>query len=108
MKGSIPMRVKEPSFVMIDGRRTAYDEVSPANPQGTVLLLTGLGSNSLGWFGRLEVFGLIYRTSAPDYGDVGDTDPMSEPYTLADLDDDVAAGLSTLRASHEHAHPRSI
>ncbi len=36
------MLVKEPSFVMIDGRRIAYDEVSPPHPQGTVLLLTFL------------------------------------------------------------------
>src|SRR5260370_66302 len=102
MKGSIPMRVKEPSFVMIDGRRTAYDEVSPANPQGTVLLLTGLGSNRLGWYGQLEVFGRTYRTIALDYRDVGDSDPMSEPYTLADLADDAAAVLSTLGVQRAH------
>jgi hypothetical protein len=35
------MPVKEPSFVMINGRRMAYDEVSPSQPKGTVLLLTG-------------------------------------------------------------------
>ncbi len=96
------MPVKEPSFVMIDGRSMAYDEVSPANPQGTVLLLTGLGSNRLGWYGQLEVFGRTYRTIALDYRDVGDSDPMSEPYTLADLADDAAAVLSTLGVQRAH------
>jgi hypothetical protein len=28
------MHVKEPSFVTIDGRKLAYDEVSPSNPKG--------------------------------------------------------------------------
>jgi 3-oxoadipate enol-lactonase len=96
------MPVKEPSFVMIDGRRMAYDEVSPANPRGTVLLLTGLGGNRLGWYRQLEVLGRSYRTIALDYRDVGDSDPVFEPYTLVDLADDAAAVLSALGVQHAH------
>jgi len=70
----------------------AYDEVSPPTPQGTVLLLTGLGSKRLGWYQQLPVFGQIYRTIAMDHRDTGDSDLATEPYTTADQADD-AAGL---------------
>src|SRR5260370_2276803 len=73
-----------------------------ANAKGTVVLLAGVGSNRLGWYGQLEVFGRTYRTIALDYRDVGDSDPMSEPYTLADLADDAAAVLSTLGVQRAH------
>ena len=33
---------------MIDGRRMAYDEATPADLRGIVLLLTGLGNNLKG------------------------------------------------------------
>ena len=96
------MPVKEPAFVMIGGRRMAYDEVSPPNPKGTVLLLTGLGANRLGWYRQLEVFGRFYRAIALDYRDVGDSDPVSESYTLADLADDAATVLSALGVQRTH------
>ena len=41
VKRSIPPSVKEPSFVMIDGRRMAYDEISSPHPKGSALLLPG-------------------------------------------------------------------
>jgi alpha-beta hydrolase superfamily lysophospholipase len=47
------MHVKEPSFVTIHGRKLAYDEVSPSNPKGAILLLTGLGAKRLSWFKQL-------------------------------------------------------
>jgi 3-oxoadipate enol-lactonase len=93
---SIPLPVKEPSFVMVDGRRMAYDEVSPPHPNGTVLLLPGGLGNRLAWDKQLDVFGRTFRTIALDYRDVGDSDPVSEPYTLADLADDGAFVLSAL------------
>jgi len=96
------MPVKEPSFVMIDGRRIAYDEVSPPHPQGTVLLLTGRGANRLTWYKQLEVFGRAFRTIALDYRDTGDSDPVSEPYTIADLADAAAAFLAVLGVQRTH------
>jgi alpha-beta hydrolase superfamily lysophospholipase len=38
------MHLRTPSFVEVDGRKLAYNEVSPPNPRGTILLLTGLGA----------------------------------------------------------------
>jgi pimeloyl-ACP methyl ester carboxylesterase len=95
------MPVKEPSFVMIEGRRMAYDEVSPPHPKGTVLLLTG-GGNRLDWYKQLEVFGRTFRTIALDHRDTGDSDPVSEAYTLADLADDGASVLSALGVQRAH------
>lgn len=96
------MLVKEPSFVLIDGRRLAYDEVSPANSKGTVLLLTGGDSNRLAWYKQLDVFGRAFRTIAVDSRDTGDSDPVSEPYTIADLADDGAFVLAALGVQQAH------
>jgi pimeloyl-ACP methyl ester carboxylesterase len=96
------MPVKEPSFVMIDGRRMAYDEVSPPHPKGTVLLLTGAGANRLTWYKQLDVFGRAFRTIAVDYRDTGDSDPVSESYTIADLADDAASVLTALEVQRAH------
>jgi pimeloyl-ACP methyl ester carboxylesterase len=96
------MQVKEPSSVIIDGRKMAYDEVSPPNPKGTILLLTGLSSKRLAWYKQLEVFGRAFRTIALDNRDIGDSDPVTDPYTIADLADDAAAVLKALGIQHAH------
>jgi pimeloyl-ACP methyl ester carboxylesterase len=90
---------------LADGRRLAYDEVSPANPQdtrGAILLLTGLGSKRLGWERQMEAFGREYRTIAIDHRDTGDSDEASVPYTIADLAGDASALLSTLGIARAH------
>jgi pimeloyl-ACP methyl ester carboxylesterase len=96
------MEVKTPSKVLIDGRAMAYDEVSPPNPKGTILLLTGLGAKRLGWYKQLEVFGQTYRTIALDHRDTGDSDLASGPYTTADQADDAAAVLRALGIPRAH------
>jgi pimeloyl-ACP methyl ester carboxylesterase len=99
------MEVKEPSGVLIDGRKLAYDEAAPANPadaKGTILLLTGLGSKRLGWVRQLDVFGREYRTIAMDHRDTGDSDEVTEDYTVADLADDAAALLTALGITRAH------
>ena len=99
------MDVKEPSSVLIAGRKIAYDEARPANPddtKGTILLLTGLASKRLGWVRQLEVFGREYRTIALDHRDTGDSDEVADDYTPADLADDAAAVLATLGIAHAH------
>jgi pimeloyl-ACP methyl ester carboxylesterase len=90
------MLFKEPKFVTVDGRKLAYDEVSPPNPKGTILLLTGLASKRLGWYKQLEVFGRQYRTIALDHRDTGDSDYVTDAYTNADQADDAAAVLKVL------------
>lgn len=99
---SLSMLVEEPSLVLIDGRRIAYDEVSSPHPKGTVLLLAGADSNRLTWYKQLDVFGRAFRTIAVDCRDTGDSDPVSEPYTIADLADDAAFVLAALGVQRAH------
>jgi pimeloyl-ACP methyl ester carboxylesterase len=90
------MQVKDPSFVTVDGRRMAFDEVTPAEPRGVVLLLTGLASYRLGWWNQLPVFGRSYRTIALDHRETGDSDLTGQPYTADDMADDAAGVLDAL------------
>jgi 3-oxoadipate enol-lactonase len=99
---STAMRVKEPSFVLTDGPRMAYDEVCPADPKGTILLLPGSDSNRLIWYKQLDVFGRAFRTIAVDCRDTGDSEPASEAYTIADLADDAASMLAALGVQQAH------
>jgi 3-oxoadipate enol-lactonase len=80
-----------PRFVTVDGRRLAYEEVSPADPEASVLLLCGIGAKRQGWYKQLPVLGRRFRTLALDYLDVGDSDAATEPYTIGGLADDVAS-----------------
>src|SRR6476660_2498317 len=73
-KGVATMEFAPPSFVEVAGRRLAYDEVRPAQPKGTIFLLTGLVAKRQGWRNQLPVFGKEYRTLALDFRDVGDSD----------------------------------
>jgi len=52
---------REPSFLKVDGRRLAYNEVCPTAPKGTILLLTGLAAKRYGWYHQLDEFGRYYR-----------------------------------------------
>jgi pimeloyl-ACP methyl ester carboxylesterase len=94
------LAVNTPSFVTIDGRKIAYDDVCPPHPRGTILLLTGLAAKRLGWRRQLEAFGQVYRTIAIDHRDIGDSDPYTTPYTVADQADDAAAVLAALGIAH--------
>jgi 3-oxoadipate enol-lactonase len=96
------MEFASPSFVEVAGRRLAYDVVRPAQPRGTIFLLTGLGSKRQGWRNQLPVFGKEYRTLAVDFRDVGDSDRVDQPYTVADLADDVAGMARALQISRVH------
>jgi pimeloyl-ACP methyl ester carboxylesterase len=80
-----------PRFVTVAGRRLAYEEISPPDPEATVLLLCGIGAKRQGWYRQLPVLGRRFRTLALDYRDVGDSDPAREPYAIAELAEDVAA-----------------
>lgn len=86
----VPPQFVPPRFVDVGGRRLAYEEVAPPDPEGTVLLLCGIGAKRQGWYKQLPVLGRRFRTLALDYRDVGDSDPAAGPYTIAELADDVA------------------
>ena len=96
------IEIKPPSFVVVGERRIAYDEICPANPKGTILLLTGMAAKRLGWYKQLEVFGREYRTIAIDHRDTGDSDPVDRRYTAADQADDAAAVLQQLGGLRAH------
>jgi pimeloyl-ACP methyl ester carboxylesterase len=83
-----------PQFVEVDGRRLAYEEVAPEDPDATVLLLCGIGAKRQGWYRQLPVLGERFRTLALDYRDVGDSDAATGPYTIGELAEDVY-GLAT-------------
>jgi 3-oxoadipate enol-lactonase len=80
-----------PRFVTVDGRRLAYEEIAPPEPEATVLLLCGIGAKRQGWYKQLPALGARVRTLALDYRDVGDSDPAPGPYTIAEVADDVRA-----------------
>jgi 3-oxoadipate enol-lactonase len=88
--------------VEVSGHRLAFDEVTPQEPRGTVLLLCGIGAKRQGWYKQLEVLGEHYRTLAIDYRDVGDSDSASDQYSIREHADDVhglAGQLGIERAS---------
>jgi pimeloyl-ACP methyl ester carboxylesterase len=91
------MEFTSPRFVTVDGRRLAYEEISPAKPAGTVLLLCGIGAKRQGWYKQLPVLGARFRTLALDYRDVGDSDEATEPYTIGDVAEDVRELARALR-----------
>lgn len=93
---------REPSFITVDGRKLAFDEVSPPAPKGTILLLTGLAAKRYGWYRQLDEFGRYYRTIALDHRDISDSDEVTEAYAITDLADDAAAVMRELGIERTH------
>ena len=89
-----------PQFVRVGGRRLAYEEVSPPDPAGTLLLLCGIGAKRQGWYRQLPVLGRQFRCLALDYRDVGDSDPAVGAYGIRDVADDVFALCEQLGIAH--------
>lgn len=97
------MQMPIPRYAVVEGdRRLAYDECSPVHPEGTVLLLIGLGAKRLAWWKQLPSFGQHFRTLAVDYRDIGDSDPYLGPYGLADQARDLDAFLEAVGAPKAH------
>ncbi|HEX8034251.1 MAG TPA: alpha/beta fold hydrolase [Ktedonobacterales bacterium] len=92
----MPLQFREPSYVVVNGRKLAYEEVSPEAPEGTILLITGLASKRQGWRKQVAAFGQRYRTIIFDNRDIGDSDLATEPYLTADQADDTAGLLRAL------------
>lgn len=79
-----------------------YDELMPSQPEGSVLLMTGLGANRSAWLGHLSLFGKHYRTVALDHRDAGDSDPSPIPYTTIDQAQDAAGVIQALGLGRTH------
>jgi len=92
----MPFAFGQTSFVTVNGLRLAYNEVSPQQPRGTILLLTGLAAKRYGWYKQLDEFGRFYRTIALDHCDISDSDEVTEFYAITDLADDAAGALHAL------------
>ena len=90
------MQFRPPRFATVGERRLAYEETEPADPEGTVLLLCGIGAKRQGFYRQLPVLGRRLRTLALDPRDVGDSDPSPGPYSIADVAEDVHALLVEL------------
>jgi pimeloyl-ACP methyl ester carboxylesterase len=90
------MQFRPPRFATVGERRLAYEVSEPADPEGTVLLLCGIGAKRQGFYCQLPVLGERLRTLALDPRDVGDSDPCPEGYSIADVADDVHAVLGEL------------
>src|SRR5262245_48138213 len=80
-----------PRFVQVGDRRLAYEELSPPDPERTLLLLCGIGAKRQGWYRQLPVLGRRFRCLALDYRDVGDSDAAAGPYGIRDVAADVFA-----------------
>jgi len=92
----------DPTFVIRDGRKLAYEEIVPPNPKGTILLLPGLAVKRQAWYRQMETFGAQYRTIAIDNRDIGDSDLTPAPYSIADQAEDAVAILDALRIAQAH------
>jgi pimeloyl-ACP methyl ester carboxylesterase len=90
------MEFRAPRFARVGGRRLAYEETAPREPEGTVLLLCGIGAKRQGFYCQLPVLGRRLRTLALDPRDVGDSDPSPGSYSIADVADDVHGLLGEL------------
>lgn len=94
--GVVMLTIPPPQHVEVQGRKIAYDEIGPLEPQGTVLLITGLASKRLAWGRQREALGQVYRVISMDPRDAGDSDEASAPYMVAEMADDAAALLRAL------------
>jgi 3-oxoadipate enol-lactonase len=96
------VKFARPRFVELEGRKLAYEEVAPRDPEGTVVLLCGIGAKRQAWYKQLPVLGEKFRTIAVDYRDVGDSDETPEPYSIGDVAEDVYALTQSLGIPRVH------
>lgn len=88
--------------VQVGTLKLAYEQVTPAESQGNLLLLTGLGATKAAWYGHLTTFGRQYRTVAMDHRDAGGSDNSLESYTTQDQAHDAAAVIKALNLAPSH------
>jgi pimeloyl-ACP methyl ester carboxylesterase len=85
--------------VEVNGRRLHYVRRGEGEP---LLLVMGLSGNHLHWGDRFldALDGL--ETIAYDHRGIGHSDPVTDPYTIADLADDAAGLLEALELQSSH------
>jgi pimeloyl-ACP methyl ester carboxylesterase len=76
-----------------------YDEHGSGQP---LLLIPGLGASRLSWASQIDRLSPHFRLLVIDNRDAGDSALGTSQYSIADLADDAAALLGTLRLSSAH------
>jgi 3-oxoadipate enol-lactonase len=82
-----------------------YEEIGAGDP---LVWLSGLGGDHRAFAVPFRFFGKSYRSLALDNRDAGQSDRSTEPYTTADLADDVAAWLGALKMPAAHIVGHSL
>jgi 3-oxoadipate enol-lactonase len=75
-------------FAEANGQRLHYDVHGEGEP---LLLVMGLGTDSLAWFRQVPVFSRSFRTIVFDNRDVGQSTYCDEDYEIADMAEDALA-----------------
>ncbi|HEU4428006.1 MAG TPA: alpha/beta fold hydrolase [Myxococcota bacterium] len=89
-------------LIQVDGRKVYYE--SHGASAGTPLVLVmGMGGSCKGWLPlQVPEFSQQYRTLIYDNRGVGQSEDPGEPFTTADLADDLAGLLRALGITHAH------
>src|SRR3954451_11676625 len=107
---SFPMIGNDPGppmpKIVVRGRAFFYEEVgSQGDP---LVFLSGLGGDHRAFTRPQRHFGTRFRALTFDARDVGQSDRVEEPYTTADMADDVAGWLAAIGATPAHIIGQSL
>jgi 3-oxoadipate enol-lactonase len=83
----------------IDGHSIFYEERGSGHP---LVLISGLGGTHFLWWKQIEPLSARYRVIALDNRGIGDSSPVSAPFTVADMAGDVAGLIHALDLGPSH------
>jgi pimeloyl-ACP methyl ester carboxylesterase len=92
--------------VFVNGHTFYYEEMGHTGEP--LVFLSGLGGDHRAFSLAQRHFAGDFRTLAFDARDVGRSDRMREPYTTAEMADDVAAWLDVIEAGPAHVVAQSL
>lgn len=94
--------------ILANGRQLFYDEAGQKGQGDPLVLLSGLGGDHRAFSVPMRHFGQTFHAFALDNRDVGQSDRATEPYSTADMADDVAGWLEALDLSAAHVVGHSL
>lgn len=83
----------------IDDHAVYYKSAGSGHP---LMLIAGLGSNHSFWWKQIPAFSARHRVILLDNRGIGDSPPVSQPFTVADMADDAAALIRALDLGPTH------
>jgi pimeloyl-ACP methyl ester carboxylesterase len=92
--------------IVVRDRSFYYEEIG--NEGAPLVFLSGLGGDHRAFTRPQRHFGARFRTLSFDARDVGQSDRVDEPYTTADMADDVAGWLEAVRTAPAHVVGQSL